>query len=100
MKKLIASMVALILGTVVFSVVLLSGCDGTQPTTKAMYDLKQVKGLEDCTFYRVDPGGNYNVLSVIRCPNSAVNTTEVRRSGKSSTTISSVVIDGVEYVKR
>ena len=76
--------------------IMLVGCDGTQQTAMTTLDLKQVRGLEDCTYYVVDPGGTHNIVRVIRCPNSTTSTSYVQ--GK--TTVNTVVIDGVEYVKK
>lgn len=73
----------------------LAACD-TQQAVKQTLDLKQVKGLEDCTYYMVDPGGTASIMQVIRCPNST--TSSSYRVGK--TRMSTVIIDGVEYVRR
>jgi hypothetical protein len=76
------------------TLVMLVGCDGTQQTAMTTLDLKQVRGLEDCTYYVVDPGGTHNIVTVIRCPNSTTSTSYVQ--GK----VPVLVIDGVEYVRR
>lgn len=52
------------------------------------------KELSDCKIYWIS--GKYRALYVVRCPNSTTSTTY--RQGKTSAT--TVVIDGVEYVKR
>lgn len=38
-------------------------------------------------------------LKIVRCPNSQTSTTWTQSTGKSSTTRSAVVIDGVTYRK-
>lgn len=73
----------------------LAACD-TQQAVKHTVDLTQVKGLEDCTYYVVDPGGASPIVRVIRCPNSATSTSY--QQGKAH--INTVVIDGVEYQRR
>lgn len=73
----------------------LAACD-TQQAVKHTVDLKQVRGLEDCTYYVVDPGGISGQMRVIRCPNSTTST----RYNQGKTTVDTVVIDGVEYVRR
>jgi hypothetical protein len=73
----------------------LAGCD-TQQAAKHTVDLKQVPGLEDCTYYMVDPGGTSPIMHVIRCPNSTTST----KYSVGKTTVNTVVIDGVEYVRR
>ena len=77
------------------AMLMLAACD-TQQATKLTVDLKQVRGLEDCTYYKVDPGGTTPIINVIRCPNST--TSSAYTQGKAR--INTVVIDGVEYVQR
>lgn len=73
----------------------LSACD-TQQAVKHTVDLAQVRGLEDCTYYVVDPGGTSPVMRVIRCPNSTTST----RYNQGKTAVNTVVIDGVEYQRK
>ena len=71
MKNQMKKYVAILLCSPIMG--LLSACD-TQQTMKHTVDLKQVKGLEDCTYYVVDPGGTSPIMRVIRCPNSTTGT--------------------------
>lgn len=52
------------------------------------------EALKDCGFYEIWSEGSY--LRIVRCPNSTTSTTY--SSGKS--TVTTVVIDGVTYVKQ
>lgn len=78
--------------------VALAGCSGsnTPQQLKTSFPLDKIRGLEDCTFNRVDPGDVYSVITVVRCPNSTTSTTY--QMGKTTATV--VVIDGIEYVKK
>lgn len=51
--------------------------------------------LKDCKFYRVSDGNLYS-LRIVRCPNSTTATTY----SEGKTTSTTVVIDGIEYVKK
>ncbi len=77
------------------AVLALAGCD-TQQTMKRIVDLKQVRGLEDCTYYVVEPGGINPTMYVIRCPNSTTST--AYQSGGNQ--MNTVIIDGVEYQRK
>jgi hypothetical protein len=76
---------------------IVTGCgDGTQQKLEASHSLANVKGLEDCVYNKVDPGGHYTSITVVRCPGSTTSTTYP--VGKRTETV--VVIDSVEYVKK
>ena len=74
---------------------LLAGC--TDPVNQwqphVTGDLKQIKGLEDCTYTDVFTGATY--LHIVRCPNSTVST---KTSGKSLVT--TITVDGTEYIPK
>ena len=77
---------------------LLVGCKSTEQQAVASMDLTKVKGFEDCVWARIDPGGAWSVVSVIRCPNSSTSTT-IPQQGKIPAK-TAIVIDGVEYIKK
>ena len=72
--------------------VFLSGCENSYKETN--FPTKP-KDLEDCKFYMLsNVDGDY--IRVVRCPNSQTSTTY--REGKVTKT--TVVIDGIEYIKK
>jgi len=77
---------------------LLVGCDNPQEVKQDRYSiaLENSKGLEDCKDFRLNHNGGVGSITVIRCPNSST-TTEYLVVKHTETT---VVIDGVEYVKK
>lgn len=70
---------------------LLAGCD---TKTEEWRPAALPKELADCKFYDIWENGN--LIRVVRCPNS-VTTTNYREN---KVTRATVVIDGVEYVKK
>lgn len=80
---------------VLVAAIFLSGCYN-EPKTFTSFDLKDVKGLEDCSYYSFAPGKYQSPIRVLRCPGSQTSTTY--KVGKQ--TYSTVVIDGVEYHKK
>jgi len=73
---------------------LLVGLVGCKPDAEERVYSVLPEELKDCRFFRLsDEIGN--VITVARCPNSS---TTVKMQNKQSTT--SVVIDGVEYIKK
>ena len=56
--------------------------------------LRDVKGLEDCQFFRLRTHTHSHTLKVIRCPNSSTSTNYNQSSIKSSIPISNTVVDG------
>lgn len=83
MKKLLVGLIGLFV---------LTGCEPSTKEVSGQYRLPNELG--DCKVYqlRAEHGGR---LTVLRCPNTTTATTEVQ--GK--TTVETVVIDGVEYIK-
>lgn len=78
---------------VVLSVLLLNGCSD-QIIEDANFKNTVPAGLADCKLFKnADPMSS--TIKIVRCPNSTTNTTY--RVGK--TTNSTVVIDGVEYIR-
>lgn len=73
----------------------LAGCskppDQWEP--KPTVALKNIKGLEDCTYTTTWTGVVW--LHIIRCPNSTVNTTTNAKSP-----VRTITVDGVEYVEK
>ena len=91
MKKL------LVISISIFTL-LLVGCDNPREVKKDRYSiaLENSKGLEDCKDFRLNHNDGTGSITVIRCPNSST-TTEYLEGKYTETT---VVIDGVEYVKK
>lgn len=76
---------------IALSILLLAGCT---PSVEQKVWPVLPEELKDCAFYRITDG-NGNVISMARCPNSSAT---VKMNNKAGTT--TVVIDGVEYVKK
>lgn len=82
---------ALIIGASLLTAVL-GGCSNS--ATEVNYPVRPPE-LQDCKIYRLtnDSGG---YITIARCPNSTTTTTYQ----KGKTTTATIVVDGVEYVKR
>lgn len=75
---------------------IVTGCQDPRPMESWKLedvDLKSVKGLEDCQFYRLQTHTNSHTLKVIRCPNSSTSTNYTQQSGKTSYGAATAVID-------
>lgn len=88
MKKLLIIVVLLVIAGCC------SGCSPGYQDVAAKYPLKP-KELMDCQFFKL-VNDNGSPITVVRCPNSTTSVTE--QQGKTTTT--TVVIDGVEYVRK
>ena len=95
MKKILIS---LILGF------LMVGCRPAQVNTttaatesQATVALNLTKGLEDCKLYWFVPFENSRSISIVRCPNSTVSTSQEVVEGKTTHVQTTITIDGVEY---
>ena len=76
-------------------ILILTGCPNpvNQWQSHGTGDLKQIKGLEDCTYNDVFTGATH--LHIVRCPNSTVST---KTSGKDPVT--TITVDGTEYIPK
>ena len=92
-----------ILITITLSLLLL-GCERHPNTTTAAVEsqatvgLNLTKGLEDCKLYWFIPVEGSYPISIVRCPNSSVSTTQEVTEGKVTHVQTTVTIDGVEYI--
>lgn len=56
--------------------------------------------LRDCLVFQLESDlPSARDVTVLRCPNSSTATTTTERTGKSTRTIRTVVVDGVTYVE-
>ena len=83
---------------------LMVGCEPAQINTstaatesQATNALKLTKGLEDCKLFQF-PLTKYDEISIVRCPNSTVSTSQEVVEGKTTHVQTTITIDGVEYI--
>ena len=83
---------------------LLVGCQPPRANTttaatesQATVGLNLTKGLEDCKLYWFVPFENSRSISIVRCPNSTVSTSQEVVEGKTTHVQTTITIDGVEY---
>jgi hypothetical protein len=72
----------------------LVGCKAETEERTSQYVLPN--GLQDCKIYKM-VGENGDSMKVMRCPNSSTTTT-YETGGKSKTTHTEIIIDGVTYI--
>lgn len=79
-----------------FIVLFLSACSNSASEVhyQAMPD-----GLKDCVVYYISDERAQNI-TVMRCPNSTTSTNYTVQSGKTTTHKTTIVVDGVEYIKK
>ena len=83
---------------------LLTGCQPPRVNTttaatesQATVGLNLTKGLEDCKLYWFVPFENSRSISIVRCPNSTVSTSQEVVEGKTTHVQTTITIDGIEY---
>lgn len=59
----------------IIGLISLGGCDGIPPefTSTIQAPIKNVIGLEDCTYTKLELGHNQSALHIVRCPSSVVS---------------------------
>lgn len=74
------------------------GLSACQPSTSEVSaDFRIPKGLYDCQFYSMNPGGLSHDVLVVRCPHSDTSTQETQNCGKGCTrNVQSALIEGNE----
>lgn len=84
MKKLVVSLIAMVL----------VGCSPPSSTEQHYGALPEE--FKDCKIFRVSNENGTDRIILARCPNSTTSTTYSEGKSKATT----VVVDGVEYVKK
>lgn len=95
----------------ILSVILVSllfvGCSNPNTTTPGQLSISSkalslTPGLEDCSLYEFKKDLNDNrTIKIVRCPStSTTSVTETVPNGKTTIDRTTVLIDGVEYVRQ
>lgn len=82
----------------VIAAILALGLAGCNPhTSEVSANFVVPRGLQDCQFYKMEPGGLSNSIMVVRCPRSDTATQQTQSCGKGcSRNVRAAVTEGNE----